>query len=54
MLTEEAYNQIIGTSNGVPRKINQIMDKALLLLENKKADIIDDTIMLDAVEEAEI
>lgn len=54
LLTEEAYNQIIGKSNGVPRKINQIMDKALLLLENKKADIIDDTIMLDAVEEAEI
>lgn len=36
LLISEAYNQIIRASNGVPRKINQFMDKALLLIEIKK------------------
>lgn len=54
IMTDEAYNQIISSSNGVPRNINQIMDKALLLLQNKKLDLIDDEIMLEAIEETTI
>ena len=54
ILTNEAYNQIIGASNGIPRKINQIMEKALLLLENQKVDIIDEQIALGAIDEAKI
>ena len=41
LLTDEAYNQIIDYSNRTIRVINQIMDKALLILSAKKADIID-------------
>lgn len=54
LLTSEAYNQIIGASNGVPRKINQFMDKALLLMENKKTDIIDELTMMEAIDEITI
>ncbi len=54
ILTNEAYNQITAASNGVPRKINQIMDKALLLMENKKLDIIDDTTAMEAIDEMSI
>lgn len=54
LLTSEAYNQIIGASNGVPRKINQFMDKALLLMENKKIDIIDELTMMEAIDEITI
>jgi Type II secretory pathway, component ExeA (predicted ATPase) len=36
LLSNEAYNLVIGKANGVPRILNQIMDKALLLMENKK------------------
>ncbi len=54
IITNEGYNQIIGTSNGVPRIINQIMDKALLLMENKKLDIIDETTMMEAIDEISI
>lgn len=50
LLTSEAYNQIIGASNGVPRKINQ----ALLLIENKKIDIIDELTMMEAIDEITI
>lgn len=54
LLTDEAYNQIIARSNGTPRLINQIMNKALLLLENRKADIIDEDIMMSAIDETSI
>lgn len=54
ILSNEAYNLIIGKSNGVPRIINQIMDKALLLMENKKADIINDKTMMEAIDEMSI
>lgn len=54
ILSNEAYNLIIGKANGVPRIINQIMDKALLLMENKKIDIINDTTMMEAIDEIEI
>lgn len=54
ILSNEAYNQVIAASNGVPRKINQIMDKALLLLENKKADIINEEIAMGAIDESTI
>ena len=54
ILTDEAYNQIIGVANGTPRKINQYMDKALLLMENKKLDIIDEVTMMEAIDEITI
>ena len=54
LLTDEAYNQIINYSNGTIRIINQIMDKALLILSAKKADIIDQDIMLSAIDEFSI
>lgn len=52
ILSDEGYNQIISASNGVPRKINQIMDKALLLLENQKVDIITGEIAMSAIDES--
>ena len=54
LLTDEAYNQIINYSNGTIRIINQIMDKALLILSAKKADIIDQDIMLSTIDEFSI
>lgn len=54
IITDEAYNVVIGTSNGVPRKINKIMDKALLLLENKRLNIIDGETMMEAIDETTI
>lgn len=51
VLTPEAYNNIISASNGVPRRINQIMDKALLLLANQKANLINEQITLAAIDE---
>lgn len=54
ILTDEAYNQIIGVANGTPRKINQYMDKVLLLMENKKLDIIDEVTMMEAIDEITI
>ena len=54
IITDEAYNVIISNSNGVPRKINQIMDKALLLLENKRLNIIDGNTMMEAIDETTI
>ena len=54
LLSIEAYNQVINAANGVPRIINQIMDKALLILSAKKADIIDQDIMLSAIDEFSI
>lgn len=54
IFTSEGYNQIIGASNGIPRKINQIMDKALLFLENRKKDLIDEDIAMGAIDESTI
>lgn len=54
VLTPEAYNNIISASNGVPRRINQIMDKALLLLANQKANLINEQIALAAIDETTI
>ena len=54
LMSIEAYNQIAGYSNGVPRVINQIMDKALLLLENCKRDSIDEEIAMSAISEVNI
>lgn len=54
LLTTAAYNEIIGAANGIPRKINQIMEKALLLIENQKLDLIDDNIALAAIDEIKI
>lgn len=54
ILSNEAYNLIIGRANGIPRIINQIMDKALLLMENKKVDIINDKTMMEAIDEMSI
>ena len=54
ILSNEAYNTIIDQANGVPRIINQIMDKALVLMENKKLDMINETIMSEAIDEIKI
>lgn len=54
ILSNEAYNQVIGSAAGIPRKINQYMDKALLLMENKKLDIIDEITMMEAIDEITI
>lgn len=54
LLTSEAYNNIINTSGGVPRRINQLMDKALLLMENRKLNIIDEQVAMEAIDESTI
>lgn len=52
ILTTESYNLVTNASKGVPRVINQIMDKALLLLaSNKDKDEIDQDMMLGAIDE---
>ena len=54
LLTDEAYNQIINASKGIPRMVNQIMDKAFQLLENRKEREINGEIAMDAINEATI
>ena len=54
ILTDEAYNQIINASKGIPRMVNQIMDKAFLLLENRKEKEINGEIAMDAINETTI
>ena len=54
LLTDDAYNQIINASKGIPRMVNQIMDKAFLLLENRKEREINGEIAMDAINEATI
>lgn len=54
ILSSEAYQQIINASNGIMRVINQIMDKALLILCNKKVDIITGDIAMEAINEISI
>ena len=51
LLSIEAYNQVINAANGVPRIINQIMDKALLLICNYKLEEITETIAMEAINE---
>lgn len=51
ILSDEAYQQIINYSNGTMRIINQIMDKALLILCNKKDNIITGDIAMEAINE---
>ena len=54
LISDEAYNLIINTANGVIRKINQIMNAALSLLCNKQAEIIDEQIAMDAISEVQL
>lgn len=54
ILTSEAYNIIINTSGGIPRVINNLMDKVLLLLENKKANLINEELAMEACDENNI
>lgn len=54
ILTPEALNVIIGSSNGIPRIINGLMDKALLLLENRKTNIINEQMAIEACDENNI
>lgn len=54
IISSEAYNQIINAANGIPRIINQIMDKTLLLLSNYKADEITEQITMEAINEVSI
>ena len=51
IISDEAYNQIINSAGGVPRLINQVMDKALLLLCNYKVDEISQDIAMEAINE---
>ena len=54
LLTADAYNQIINASKGIPRMVNQIMDKAFQLLENRKEREINGEIAMDAIDEITI
>lgn len=54
ILSDPALQQIINASNGVPRIINQIMDKSLLLMSNFKSDIIDEEMAINAINEVSI
>lgn len=51
IMTDEAYNQVQNASNGIPRMVNQIMDKALLIMENRKERQINEEITMDAINE---
>lgn len=51
IVTDSAYVQIQNASKGIPRMVNQIMDKALLLLENRKEREISGEIAMDAINE---
>lgn len=51
IISNEAYNQIINYSNGVMRIIDQIMDKALLILSNMKENIITGEMAMEAINE---
>lgn len=53
-ITPEGYNQVIAAAKGTPRVINQIMDKALLLVENRKESRIDEVIAMSAIDESTI
>lgn len=54
IISPEAYQQIINYSNGIMRTIDQIMDKALLFLCNRKEDIISGDMMMEAINECSI
>lgn len=54
IMSIEAYNQIINAANGVPRVINQVMDKALLLLCNSKGTEITETMAMEAINEVSL
>ena len=54
IITTEAYNQIINAANGIPRIINQVMDKALLILCNYKTDEITEEIAMEAIDEVSL
>lgn len=51
IISPEAYNQIINFSSGTMRIIDQIMDKALLILSNMKADMITGEMAMEAINE---
>lgn len=51
LLSDDAFEQIINYSNGTPRIINLAMDKALLILCNRKIDLINGEIMMEAINE---
>lgn len=51
---ENALEAIVNASNGVPRIINQICNKSLLIANNKNINIIDTEIIMMAFEDNEI
>lgn len=51
ILSDEAYQQIINYSNGIIRIIDQVMNKALLLICNKKENIISGDMAMEAINE---
>lgn len=54
IITSDAYEQVINYANGIPRIINQVMDKALLLLCNRKEEVINGEMMREAINEADL
>lgn len=53
-ISEQAFEVLVNNCFGTPRIINQIMDKCLFFVENKKEDCITEHTMLNAVEEITI
>ena len=51
IISSEAYSQILNYANGTMRLIDQVMDKALLFLCNKKVDIITGDMAMEAINE---
>lgn len=51
---ENAIEAIVNASNGVPRIINQICNKSLLVANNKNINIVDTEIILMAFEDNEL
>lgn len=54
IISDSAYIQIQNASKGIPRMVNQIMDKAFMLLENRKEREISEEIAMDAINETAI
>ncbi len=53
-VSSNAYDLLINSCAGIPRIINQIMDKCLFFIENLKTNVIDEEIMASAIEEVNI
>lgn len=54
VFTENAMEAILNYANGTPRIINKLCNTCLLLGNNKKANIIDETIVMSAVDDNDL